>query len=210
MKILKLTQLKRDKSRYWVETDTGEGFKTTEDVVLDHSLCVGAEISDDELEAIRNASAYSSARARAAHLAGGKLMSKGELVDKLVRAGEDTYAAELAAERMAQAGAVDDVEYAAQIVRHYTRRGYGSNRIKQELRRRHVPQELWDEALSQAEDNGDGAYELFSGRIERGGVVDKKALKKATDAMYRRGFGWDEINSAVERYRNEKEEEIPE
>lgn len=207
MRILKLTQLERDRTRYWMETDTGEGFKTTEDVVLDHSLCVGMEISEGELEAIRSASAYSSARARAAHLAGGKLMSKGELVDRLVRAGEDKGSAELAAERMAEVGAVDDIEYASQIVRHYNERGYGAERIRQELRRRYISRELWDEALEQLADISDGAYKLFAGRIERvGGLEDRKALKRATDAMYRRGFGWDEINAAVERYREESKE----
>ena len=39
--------------------------------------------------------------------------------------------------------------YAGVIVRHYGAMGYGPGRVKQELHRRGVPRELWDEALAQ-------------------------------------------------------------
>ena len=37
--------------------------------------------------------------------------------------------------------------------------------------------------------------------------TDRAALKRAADALLRRGYAWDEINAAVERYRAETEED---
>ena len=41
----------------------------------------------------------------------------------------------------------DSEEYAAMIVRHYSAKGYGENRIKAELSRRGIARELWEDAL---------------------------------------------------------------
>lgn len=44
---------------------------------------------------------------------------------------------------------MDDAAYAGVIVRHYGAMGCGAARVRQELHRRGVPKELWDEALKQ-------------------------------------------------------------
>ncbi len=62
-------------------------------------------------------------------------------------------------------GAVDDEGYAGVIVRHYGAMGYGPGRVKQELHRRGVPRELWDEALAQLPPAADAVRKVVAARL---------------------------------------------
>jgi SOS response regulatory protein OraA/RecX len=42
----------------------------------------------------------------------------------------------------------------------------------------------------------------------RGAVPDKTAMRRATDALYRRGFSWEEIKSALQRYKSELDTDL--
>ncbi len=48
---------------------------------------------------------------------------------------------------------------------------------------------------------------LLRSRMRGAESTDRAALKRAADALLRRGYAWDEINAAVERYRAETEED---
>jgi len=132
--------------------------------------------------------------------------SRKELLDKLIEKGEDAAEAEQAVERLAELGFVDDARYAPIIVRHYAAKGYGVQRVRQELQRRGIPRELWDEALGQMPVQDDAVDRLLRGKL-KGEAPDRAALKKATDFLARKGYGWEEIRAAVERYNAEIEEE---
>ena len=89
------------------------------------------------------------------------------------------------------------------IVRHSSASGYGMGRIREELYRRGVPKELWEEALGQLPEPDDTLDRLVSTRLR--GECDPKKIKKLTDMLLRRGFGWEEIKSALRRYGTELE-----
>jgi regulatory protein len=74
-------------------------------------------------------------------------MSTGELRRKLIQKGEPPYAADDAVEFLVECGFLDDAEYAALVVRHYSAKGYNDWRIRQELRRHLVPPDYWNDAL---------------------------------------------------------------
>ncbi len=79
-------------------------------------------------------------------------------------------------------------------------------KIREELFRRGVPREHWDEALSQAE-VPDEAIDTFIARKLRGiEHPDRKDLKRVSDALARRGFSWNDISTALRRYGAEFEE----
>lgn len=127
-----------------------------------------------------------------------------ELIDKLIQKGEDPADSESAADYLVELGLVDDARYAALLVRHYAQKGYGRSRVKTELYRRKIPKTLWDEALCEMPEQDDIIDRLLKSKL-RGDVNDRAALKKATDALSRRGFSWSEIKSAIERLRAESE-----
>ena len=126
-----------------------------------------------------------------------------ELTEKLVEKGAERADAEAAAERMVEYGFINDENYAAMVARHYAAKGYGAARIREELRRRRLGRELWDAALDAVPDNSDSAYRLFAAKMR--GSSGPDAARKAGAALIRRGFGWDEVRAAMERYLAETE-----
>ncbi len=102
-------------------------------------------------------------------------------------------------------GFIDDAEYAAMVVRHYAGRGYGPGRIRVELGRRGVGRELWDAALSELpEDGGETIDRLLAARLRGKDASDRRERDKAANALYRRGFSWDDIRAAMARYGREE------
>jgi len=99
---------------------------------------------------------------------------------------------------------VDDAAYAAAIVRDYGRRGYGPARVREELRHRGVPRELWDKALEEMPESSDILDALIRKKC-RGDLSDPKEIKRISDGLLRRGFSWEEVKAALSRYA-----EIPE
>jgi len=91
-------------------------------------------------------------------------------------------------------------------VRHYAAKGYGERRIRDELYRRKIPKEYWDAALEEMPEQDDKIDRLLRSRL-RSEDPDRAEIKKATDFLLRRGFGWDEIKSALARYNSYIEED---
>lgn len=138
------------------------------------------------------------AKARALKLLEGRDYGRAELAAKLVEKGEEPEAAEQAAERMAELGFVNDGNYAGMVVRHYAAKGFGRQRIREELRRRRLPRELWDAALEELPDQTETADRLLETRL-RGRAPEGDELRRACAYLLRRGFSWDEVKEAAAR-----------
>lgn len=138
-------------------------------------------------------------RARAAELIGARPLSKKELTRRLVEKGAAEDEAAGAADWLEELGAVDDAAYAASIARHYGERGYGPGRVREELRRRGIDRELWEGALAILPDPAETLDALLRKRARRG-PDDRRELQRAADALARRGFEWEDVRSALERY----------
>ena len=138
------------------------------------------------------------AKARALKLLEGRDYGRAELAAKLVEKGEEPEAAEQAAERMAELGFVNDGNYAGMVVRHYAAKGFGRQRIREELRRRRLPRELWDAALEELPDQAETADRLLEARLH-GKAPEGDELRRACAYLLRRGFSWDEVREAAAR-----------
>ena len=188
--------------RFLARFDTGEEVRTTLAVVTDFHLRSGKELTSPELDALRAASERSRCRQRALRIIGARPMSRKELRDRLVEKGETPENAEETVEWMAGLHYLDDEQYAGMVVRHYAAKGYGAQKIKNELFRRGVPKELWDAALEERPEDEETVYVLLCRKI-KSDTPDRAEMKKATDALFRRGFSWDEIKCAVNRFLDE-------
>ena len=144
------------------------------------------------------ADALSKTKDRALKLLGKRAFGERELYDRLVEKGETEQNAAAVIAWLLELRLLDDGEYAAMLVRHYAAKGYGLRRIRDELHRRKIPRELWDEALSSLPEQDDTIDKLLRARL-RSDEPDRAELNRATDALLRRGFSWDEIRQAVER-----------
>ena len=99
---------------------------------------------------------------------------------------------------------LDDERYAGMVVRHYVGKGYGSGRIRQELQRRGIPRELWEEALEQLGEQEDKIESFLRSRLRD--PEDRSQVQKVSAALIRRGFSWEEIRAALARFRADGEE----
>ena len=205
--MITLTDLKQTgPERFLARFDNGEELRTTLAVVTELSLYSGRTLTDDELSAVRDASARSRCRQRALRIIGARAMSVKELTDRLKEKGESPENAEDAAQWLLDMRLLDDAQYAAMCVRHYAAKGYGPGKIRNELYRRGIARELWDEALEELPEQGDRIDALLRRKL-KSDTPDRAELRKAADYLYRRGFGRDEIHAALARYSELSEED---
>lgn len=205
MTISKLTPSRRVEGRWLVFLEDGILLRVGENEVLDFSLYEGRELSEEEAARLLDSARRSGLKERALELLSRKPMSRRELQRKLLEweAAEDEAAA--ICDRMEELGYLNDAAYALRVVRHYGGKGYGERKLRDELYRRGVPRELWDDALAQAEDPA-AAIDAFVQKKLAGRTPDRKEWKKVSDALARRGYSWNDISAALERYGAAEEE----
>ena len=130
-------------------------------------------------------------------------VSRKMLLDKLTEKGISNTDAEEVADWLCGLGVVNDERYAGLVVRHYAAKGYGRRRIRDELYRRGIDRELWDGALAELPETNDAVDRLLSVRLR--GAVSREALQRAQSYLLRRGYSWDEVCAATERYLSGKD-----
>ena len=139
-----------------------------------------------------------SAKMRALRLLERRDYSRKELILKLTEKGEPLADAEAVADRMIELGVINDERYSKMLVRHYAGKGYGLCRIKQELYRHGIHTDLWEEAMEELPSQEDIMDKLLRSKL-KSSSPDQKEIKKATDALLRRGFSWSEVSACKQR-----------
>ena len=162
---------------------------------------MGKEYKENaEPDLFSETSEQSRARTRAIRILGNRQLSSREMEKRLLARGESEETAMDTVKWLEDIGAVNDSEYAAAIVSHYTSKGYGVARIRDELFKRGIPRDMWDETLQKLDDvESEEAMLRFLDKKLRGSS-DKEELRRATDALRRRGFDYEDARSAVARY----------
>ena len=84
---------------------------------------------------------------------------------------------------------MDDAAYAGVIARHYGGMGYGAARVRQELHRRGVPMELWDEALEQLPPPEEAIRKFLAGKLRGRGMTPEDSRRLAA-ALQREDKAW--------------------
>lgn len=204
MRVEEVKKSQRKQGRFLVRLEDGGILRVTEDELLRFGLREGLELGDEELESLRASAKASQTKAAAARMIGSRALSKQELTRRLMKKGSNAGDAQAAADWLEEIGAVDDENYAAALVRHYGGKGYGPARVRDELRRRGVGRELWDSALEEMPE----AAEILDHLLQkRGDLSDPKERRRASDALLRRGFSWEQVRAALGRYAEMEEDE---
>lgn len=198
MRIEELKPSQRVQGRWLVVLDDGSILRVGEGEVIDFALCAGKELTANEAERLTAAAHSTALKHKTLDLLTRKPQSRWELERKLAEWGAGEEDVESICMRMEELGFLNDGAYAEQVVRHYAAKGYGVRKLRDELYRRGVPRDLWDEALSAAEDPAE-AIDAFLQKKLAGRVPDRTELKKLSDALARRGYGWEDIRSAIGR-----------
>ena len=181
--------------RYWVSFDNGERIGLYRQTVEDFGLYTGKELDDEAYQALLTAAGKMSAKMRAVRIVSASSVSKRDLEERLVRKGEDPEQAKEAVQWMADLHLVDDRNTAEQVVHSCISKGYGLQRAKQALYEKRIPKQYWEEALSDYPDQLDRIERFLRSRLDADS--DDKQVKKAIDALIRRGHSYGTIRRVL-------------
>ena len=198
MRIEKIEKSKHKQERILVYLEGGDFLRITESELLHFGLYAGLDIDGETVVELQKAAAHSETRVRAANMISARPLSKKELCRRLRDKGTSEADAADAADWLEGIGALDDAAYAAMLVRHYSAMGYGMAKLRDELYRRGVPKELWDDALTQAPDE-ETVIEKVIAQKTKGVALDEKGRRKLFDLLLRRGFSRQNIKNALGR-----------
>ena len=198
MRIEKIEKSKHKQERILVYLEGGDLLRITSDELLHFGLYAGLDIDGETVVKLQTAAAHSETRVRAANMISARPLSKKELSRKLRDKGTSEADAADAADWLEGIGALDDAAYAAMLVRHYSAMGYGEAKIRDELYRRGVPKELWEDALAQMPDT-ETTIEKVIVQKTKGVALDEKGRRKLFEALLRRGFSRQDIKNAFSK-----------
>ena len=182
--------------RYWVTFDDATKLGLYRQTVEDFGLYVGKEFTEEEKEELLSAAGKMSAKMRAVRIVSASNVSKRDLEERLVRKGEDPQQAKEAVQWMEDLHLVDDRNTAEAVVHSCISKGYGLQRAKQALYEKRIPKQYWDEVLEDYPDQEAKIETFLRSRLD--GDSDQKQIKKAIDALIRRGHSYGTIRRVLQ------------
>ena len=181
--------------RYWITLEDGKKLALYRQTVEDFALYSGKELSDEEWKALQEHAGQMSAKMRAVRIVSASSVSKRDLEERLVRKGEDPDQAKQAVQWMEDLHLVNDRNTAEQVVHSCISKGYGLQRAKQALYEKRIPKEYWEEALEDYPDQMDKILSFLRSRLDEGS--DGREVKRAIDALIRRGHSYGTVREAL-------------
>ena len=182
--------------RYWVTFDDGTRLGLYRQTVEDFGLYIGKELSEEEKEALQTAAGKMSAKMRAVRIVSASNVSRRDLEERLVRKGEDPQQAKEAVQWMEDLHLVDDRNTAEAVVHSCISKGYGLQRAKQALYEKRIPKQYWDAVLEDYPDQEAKIESFLRSRLDADS--DQKQIKKAIDALIRRGHSYGTIRRVLQ------------
>lgn len=207
MKITGITHVKG--TRYRIEID-GEYWNILDaEVLSDFGFQPGLEVGEEILARALKQAEYRRARERAFYLLSSRDYSAGELLEKLSKNVSEETALQTVI-KMQELGFIDDEAYAEKLARYLlTVKRYGFFRAKQEMRRKHLDDDIIDAALEEAMQEGD-PLEPLRELIEkkyRKNLFTPQGRKKVIAALMRLGHSYSDIRQVLEEYLADETEE---
>lgn len=181
--------------RYWASLEDGRKLGLYRQTVEDFGLYPGKELTQEELDALLQEMGRMSAKMRAVRIVSAASVSRRDLEERLVRKGEDPVQAREAVQWMEDMHLVDDRSTAETVVHSCISKGYGLARAKQALYEKRIPKEYWEEALQDYPDQMEKIQSFLRTRLTD--RSDPKQVKKAVDALLRRGHSYGSIKQAL-------------
>ena len=175
--------------------EDGSTMRLYRQTVEDFGLFRGLELSDEEMDKLRNAAGAMSAKMRAVRIVSATGVSKMDLQRRLIQKGEDPDCARDAVAWMEELQLLDDRKTAEQIVHRCIAKGYGIARAKQALYEKRIPKEYWDEVLQEYPDQSEYILAFLNGKLC--GNADEKTIRKAVDALMRRGHSYSVVKRCL-------------
>ena len=180
--------------RYWLTFEDGTKLALYRQTVEDFALYSGKELTEDSYSALLEAAGAMSAKMRAVRIVAASSVSKKDLKHRLIQKGEAPSDAADAVAWMEEMHLLDDGQTARQVVSRCAAHGYGIQRAKQALYEKKIPKEYWEEALADYPDQTASIVSFLRARLTD--LSDRREVKRATDALLRRGHSYNDVRRA--------------
>lgn len=195
MRIEKLKSSPDRAGRYTVSFEDGTVLRLYRQTIEDFGLYTGMELGQKEYESLQVSAGAMSAKMRAVRIISVSNVSRKDLEKRLIQKGENADDARQAVNWLEDMSLVDDKRTAEQIVHSCIHKGYGLSRAKQALFEKHIPKNLWEDVLADYPDQEEYILSFLRSRL--GAQYDPKDVKRAIDALMRRGHGYSSIRQAL-------------
>lgn len=190
--------------RYWAEFEDGTRLGLYRQTVEDFGLYSGKTLSEEEMACLRQAAGQMSAKMRAVRIVSATSVSKRALEERLVQKGEDPDQARQAVQWMEELNLVDDRTTAEQVVRSCIGKGYGPSRARQALYEKRIPKQYWEKAMEGYPDQSEKIEAFLRSRLDADS--DDKQIRRAVDALIRRGHSYGAIRKVLSKLSFDTEE----
>lgn len=181
--------------RFTLRFDDGTCLRLYRQTVEDFGLYAGLELSEETMKKLRRAAGEMSAKMRAVRIVSASSVSRRDLEQRLVRKGEDALDAKQAVEWMESLNLLDDRATAEQVVQSCVSKGYGLARARQALYEKRIPREYWEEVLADYPDQTERIEAFLRSRLDPDS--DEKQIRRAVDALIRRGHSYGSIRAVL-------------
>ena len=190
--------------RYFVKFEDGSTMRLYRQTVEDFGLYTGKELSEADMESLVEAAGKMSAKMRAVRIVSATSVSKRDLQQRLIQKGEDPDQAREAVQWMSDLSLLDDAKVAEQVVARCISKGYGLARAKQALFEKKIPKEFWEDALADYPDQEEKIEDFLRSRISD--PRDPKEVKRAVDALMRRGHSYGAVRRVLNQLQLDNED----
>ena len=193
--------------RYTVRFSDGSVMRVYRQTMEDFGLYTGMELTDEQFVELRKASGEMSAKMRAVRIVAASSVSKRDLEQRLIQKGETSTDAKTAVSWLADLDIVDDRKTAEQVIQRCISKGYGLARAKKALYEKRIPSQYWDEVIEDYPDQMDVIVSFLEQKISN--TEDRSAVKKAIDALIRKGHSYGKIRQGMRQLMMDTED-LPE
>ena len=204
MRVKSLASAPDRAGRYRVVFEDDSVVRLYKQTVQDFGLYPGRDLCQEELHQLDIAAGEMSAKMRAVRIVSASNVSKRDLEQRLIHKGEDPEHAKNAVRWMSELSLVDDAKTAEMVVSRCVAKGYGLARAKQELYEKRIPKEFWEDALAEYPDQSDKIMEYFKSKLHAD--ADQRDIKRAVDALIRRGHSYGVIRRVLNELSLDREE----
>jgi regulatory protein len=195
---MKITNIREQKNgRFAIYADGEYRLSLNAQTLAQAGVEEGADISQETLSRLADMADDFKADDRAMTILSLRDHSKEELRRKLARTvGEEE--AERAADKMEALGLVDDGRFAQQLAEELLdRRLFGADRAVYELTRKGIDRETAEELIARLDVAPQARILRFLHKKYPSAMQDEKTRKRATAALMRNGFKWEDIRGAM-------------
>lgn len=211
--VMKITSIeKTKKGRYSLFVNGEFVFSVSADQIISDRIAVDKEVTSDDLRQMLSNSQRLYAKQRAVNLLSARSYTRNGLGKKLLEIA-DAQTVEEILDYFENMGYIDDRDYATRKASDlYNIKRYGRSRVVAALIQKGIDKNLAQEIAMEQEpdDTQDKVLSIIEKKYTKllKDVTDRQELyknkSKVFGAMVRMGYGYDDVNSAIQRFLDEK------